>query len=305
MITSHCCSTMRGAGYDAFLLFKSEDMYWLTGLDTDGFYVLHAMLVTADGKVDYLGRQADYNNVFYSSILEGCRVFDELAGSSRGQAIKTLLQDHGLAGGRIGIQYNTMGHRADLYVDVVAALEGWCSFSDASPTIDRLRLVKSPAEIEMMRKSANIVQLMTETAIAETRAGVFEGKIFGALAQTIYENDGDPCALRYPIGCGPASKLGRYTSGRHHVADTDQFMFEIGCGYRHYHTAIYFHVLVGDAPRQRLCGRRKVSERVRTTVRRQVACPRCLAAVERTCPPSGSTRKRAAWPERPRLHPYA
>lgn len=240
------------AGYDAILLFKSEDMYWLTGLDTDGFYVFHCMLVTADGRVAYLGRQADYNNVKYSSIIEDCRIFDELAGSSRGLEIRALLTEYGLAGGRIGIQYNTMGHRADLYVELVGVLDGWCRYGDASPTIDKLRLVKSEAEIEMMRRSAHITHLMTEAAIAETRAGVFEGTIMGKLAQTIYENDGDPCALRYPIGCGAASKLGRYTSGRHHVAETDQFMFEIGCGYRHYHTAIYFHVLVGDVPKDRL-----------------------------------------------------
>ncbi|NGN45139.1 aminopeptidase P family protein [Mesorhizobium sp. CGMCC 1.15528] len=254
---------IRKSRYDAVLLFKSEDMYWLTGLDTDGYYVFHTMLVTADGGVTYLGRQADYNNVLYSSIIGDHRTFDELAGSSRGAAIKTLLSDRGLAGKRVGIQYNTMGHRADLYVEIVSSLTDFCTFDDASAMIDRWRLVKSEAEIEKMRQSANIVHLMTDAAIRETRAGVFEGKIFSALAQAIYENDGDPCALRYPIGCGPASKLGRYTSGRNYVADTDQFMFEIGCGYRHYHTAVYFHVLTGDVPKQRLSDLLKKVEEAR------------------------------------------
>ena len=239
-------------GYDAILLFKSEDMFWLTGLESDGYYVFHCMLVTADGKFAYLGRQADFNNVTYSSIIEDCRIFDEVAGASRGQAIKGLLKDYGLAGKNIGIQYNTMGHRADLFVEITEALGGWCRYSDASELIESLRLVKSEAEIEIMRGCADIVHKMKDTAIAETKAGAYEGRIFARLAQTIHENDGDPCALRYPIGCGAASKLSRYTAGRNYVAQTDQFMFEIGCGYRNYHTAIYFHVLVGDVPKARL-----------------------------------------------------
>lgn len=35
-------------GLDGLLLFKIEAMYWLSGLDTDGFCVFHAMFLGAD-----------------------------------------------------------------------------------------------------------------------------------------------------------------------------------------------------------------------------------------------------------------
>lgn len=245
-------SRLKALGYDAILIFRSEDMYWLSGLDTDGFYVFNCLLLTADGRFAYLGRQADYNNVAYSSIIDDARVVDEISGGNRSLAIRSLLGEYGLAGGNLAVQYDAMGHRADLYVELAAALSGFCRFSDASRLVPDLRLVKSPAEIAMMRRSGAIVAKMVEVAVEDTRAGAFEGTIFGKLAAAIYENDGDPCALRYPIGCGPASKLSRYTTGRSTVAATDQFMYEMGCGYRHYHTVVYFHVLVGDVPRARL-----------------------------------------------------
>ena len=65
------------------------------------------------------------------------------------------------------------------------------------------------------------------------------------MLQTIYENDGDPPALRNPMGSGDSAPLGRYVTGRRVVAQNDQFKFELGCGYRHYHTANLFYVLTG------------------------------------------------------------
>ena len=90
-----------------------------------------------------------------------------------------------------------------------------------------------------------ITDKLCKVAIDETASGVFEGAVFARVMQTIYENDGDPPALRNPMGCGDAAPLGRYVTGRKHVTDNDQFKFELGCGYRHYHTANLFNVVTG------------------------------------------------------------
>ena len=34
---------------DGLLLFKIEDMYWLCGLDTDGFCIFHNMFIGVNG----------------------------------------------------------------------------------------------------------------------------------------------------------------------------------------------------------------------------------------------------------------
>ena len=87
-------------GLDGLLLFKIEDMYWLTGLDTDGYYVFNAMYVGADGRIEYLTRRVDYANALYSSIVENYRFWEERADTPRGAAIKAMLADLGLQIGR-------------------------------------------------------------------------------------------------------------------------------------------------------------------------------------------------------------
>ena len=230
---------------DGLLLFRIEDMYWLTGLDNDGFYVFHCLFVGTEGALTYIARRVDRGNVFYSSLIEDYREWLDDLDTPRSKTIKDMLSSHGMAGKRIGLQRDSMGITAELYVELSATLDGWCELVPCSELVSDLRMVKSEAELAYLRKSGEITDKLCAVAIEETHSGVFEGKVFGRLLQTIYENDGDPPALRNPMGCGEAAPLGRYVTGRKTVTKNDQFKFELGCGYRHYHTANLFFVLTG------------------------------------------------------------
>lgn len=234
-------------GLDALLLFKIEDMYWLTGLDTDGFYVFHCMYVGADGHIEYLTRRVDHANALYSSLIANYRFWPERADTPRSELIVQMLQDLGMQGRRVGIQLATMGMRADLYVELMGKLEGFCTLADASDTVGILRRIKSPTEIAYMRKAAEICTKMKSAALHLTRPDAFEGDILAELNAIIYRNDGDPSALRFPVGCGSASYNARYSTGRNYVSENDHVMYEIGCAYRHYHAATYFIALTGPS----------------------------------------------------------
>ena len=49
----------RDAGLDGLLLFKIEEMYWLTGYDCDGFVIFTSMFVGLDGELTLLARAAE------------------------------------------------------------------------------------------------------------------------------------------------------------------------------------------------------------------------------------------------------
>src|SRR3954451_13266690 len=89
---------------DGLLLFKIEDMCWMCGLDTDGFYIFHALFLGADGKLTHVSRNSDLANLEYSSICDDIRVCPDGTNQSRSAAIKYMLRGHGLRGRRIGIQ---------------------------------------------------------------------------------------------------------------------------------------------------------------------------------------------------------
>ena len=66
---------LSGRGLDGLLLFKIEDMYWLCGLDTDGFYIFHNMFIGTGGELTHVIRKADLASVHLTSICEDVRVW--------------------------------------------------------------------------------------------------------------------------------------------------------------------------------------------------------------------------------------
>ena len=76
------------AGLDGLLLFKSEDMYWLCGLDTDGFVIFNNMFIGVDGQLTHVVRAADLANVGYSSICDDVRISPDNADTPRSKAVR-------------------------------------------------------------------------------------------------------------------------------------------------------------------------------------------------------------------------
>lgn len=60
---------------------------------------------------------------------------------------------------------------------------------DLSPTLDALRLIKSPREIELMRYTGKLTGLAVKAAIEATRPGMFEYQL-GAIADGLYRDGG-------------------------------------------------------------------------------------------------------------------
>ncbi|MFP6743338.1 MAG: aminopeptidase P family N-terminal domain-containing protein, partial [Alphaproteobacteria bacterium] len=233
------------AGIDGLLIFKIEDMYWLTGYDSLGFVIFDNMFIGVDGALTHVSRSADLANIKYSSICDDVRVTPDDADIPRSKAVKDMLESHGMAGKRIGIQLDTMGLTPRLYNEMRAALYGWCQLTDAPDMIRELRLVKSPRELDYLRKAGAIMDQVTDVAINATRPGAFEGDIYGAIYNTLFKLGADLPASAPPLGAGDAALNVRYTTGRHNVATNDQITYVLAVAYRHYHTAIMYVVLTG------------------------------------------------------------
>ncbi|KHL04631.1 aminopeptidase P family N-terminal domain-containing protein, partial [Sinomonas humi] len=92
---------------DGILLFKIEDMYWLCGLDTDGFCIFHAMFLNRDGRLTHISRVVDLANIRYSSICEDIRIWRDDEDEPVTRVIKETLASHRMAGKRVGIQLDT------------------------------------------------------------------------------------------------------------------------------------------------------------------------------------------------------
>ena len=236
---------MAAAGLDALLIFRQESMYWLTGYDTFGYVHFQALVLTADGRLALLTRSADRLQARFTSRIEDVRIWRDAGDAAPERDLKALLADLGLAGRRIGVEWDAYGLTAAKGRRLADALDGFAPLADASMLVTELRAVKSPAEIACHREAARLADAALDAAVAATGPGAFEGDILAELQGAIYRGGGDDPANEQIIGSGPGALMCRYFSGRRHLADDDLLTLEFAAAWRHYHAALMRTIVVG------------------------------------------------------------
>lgn len=233
---------------DALLVFAQETSYWLTGYDTFGYCFFQCLVVTADGRHVLLTRSADLRQARATSLIADIRLWvDRGDPAAPVMQLKDLLFEMGLLGGRLGVEYDTHGLTAGNGRLLDDTLETFASLVDASDLVPSLRVVKSPAEIAIIRDAARMADAAYGAALAEIRPGADEGAILAALQGTIYAMGGDDPANPVIIGSGADALLCRAKSGRRRLGATDQITLEFAGVAHHYHAALMRTVCVGAA----------------------------------------------------------
>ncbi len=235
---------------DAILLFAQESMYWLTGYDTFGFCFFQSLVVKADGSMVLLTRSADLRQAKHTSIVDNVVLWTDRDNANPALDLRNLLNDLGLLGCRIGVEYDTHGLTAYNGRRLDEQLATFGQIVDASGIVSRLRLFKSPAEIAKVEKAAELADAAFDAALPLIKAGGDEGDILAAMQGTIFAGGGDYPANEFIIGSGPDALLCRYKAGRRKLTKNDQLTLEWAGVFHHYHAAMMRTVLTGKASKR-------------------------------------------------------
>jgi Xaa-Pro dipeptidase len=188
---------------DALLVFAQESHYYLTGFDTSGFVFFQCAVLTADETpITLLTRRPDLEQARRTSTIADVRLWYDAEGADPSRELLAILEEKRLKGARVGIELRTFGLTADKYALVRRRLESWCELVDGSHVVRGLRLVKSPAEIAYVRRSAELADQSLEAMLAATKPGAFEGDIAAAGAVPILAGGGDPPPSGPVLGSG-------------------------------------------------------------------------------------------------------
>ena len=243
---------MAEAQLDGLILFRQESMFYLTGYDTSGYSMFQAMYLGLEDGLTLLTRTADRIQSRETSIVDDIRIWIDQEDASPGMELRRILEEHGCANRRIGIEYHAYGLTGQRALMVNDALDGLCEIVDASDLIRLVRLVKSQLELDYVRRSGRICDAILETSIAHTRPGNTVKSVYGAMMNTLLCEGGDPTASRWPMGAGESAVFCRYHTGDEVISEQDQIVFEPAAAYRHYHTCMMYNILTGNVdPRHR------------------------------------------------------
>lgn len=171
---------MERRGIDALLVTDPANMYYLTGYDAWSFYVPQAVIVPlTEEEPIWVGRGMDAPSAVITTSIPRDRILgypDELVESTTGhpmQYVARVLADHGHARSRIGVEMDAYYFSAR-FLEVLRQSLPEATFPDAYLLVAWLRTVKSPAEIEVMRQAARIVERVMRVGVDSVNAGTRE-----------------------------------------------------------------------------------------------------------------------------------
>ena len=228
-------AAMEREALDGILLFRQESMYYLTGYDTFGYVFFQCLYLGADGRMMLLTRAPDRLQALHTSVIDDIRIWVDAPDANPSLELREILRAFGCNGKRIGVEWEAYGLTARNGRRLAAALDGFCELADASELVSRLRLIKSPAELEHVRVAARLADDAFEQAVQLSGPGAFEGDILAAMQAAVIRGDGDDPANEFVIGSGPDALLCRYKSGRRVLENGDQLTLEFAGVFRHYH----------------------------------------------------------------------
>ena len=168
---------MAAKGVDLLIVSDPSNMHWLTGYDGWSFYVHQAVIVPPDGEPVWYGRGQDANGARRTSYLgEGNIVpyADHYVQSTERHPMDYLAEV--LAGRRwdrltIGVELDNYWFSAAAYLSLQKHLPN-ARFADATALVNWQRAIKSPAEIDYMRKAARIVEAMHRRILDKIEVGM-------------------------------------------------------------------------------------------------------------------------------------
>ena len=236
---------MAAIGLDTLLLSAPENIFYLTGLDHWGYFAPHILIVPSDAEMILVARAMERTTVerhIRNAHFEA-HPDSETAASRAASALK----DCGLARGRIGVETWSSGLSAGAAETLKTACPA-VRWTDASGMADRLRMVKSAAEQQIMREAARVSDAAARAAIEAARAGRSEREAAAECCRAMIASGGT-----YP-GFGPfirsTARLGEEhtTWSDYRLKTGDSLFIELsGCVAR-YHAPLGRLVHVGRVP---------------------------------------------------------
>jgi len=103
-----------------------------------------------------------------------------------------------------------------------------CAFRDVVPFIDALRVIKTPAEIEILRRNGRISAEAVKQAMLTSRPGVFEYEVEASAMQVILKNGARGAAYPPIVGSGPNTCILHYEKNSRRVEEGDLILMDFG-----------------------------------------------------------------------------
>ncbi|MGH6860774.1 MAG: ectoine hydrolase DoeA [Phyllobacterium sp.] len=247
-------AAMQKRGIDLLICSDPSNMAWLTGYDGWSFYVHQAVIVPPEGEPVWYGRGQDANGAKRTAYLSHDNIVgypDHYVQSTERHPMDLLskiIAERGWDKLSIGVEMDNYWFSAAAFAALQNHLPN-ARFSDATALVNWQRAVKSPTEIDYMRKAARIVELMHQRIVDKIEPGMRKcdlvAEIYDAGIRGTKDFGGDYPAIVPLLPSGVDASAPHLTWDDKPMKTGEGTFFEIAGCYNRYHVPLSRTVFLG------------------------------------------------------------
>ncbi|WP_404294932.1 M24 family metallopeptidase (plasmid) [Microvirga sp. RSM25] len=230
-----CRQAMSERGIDYLVLNSPENIYYLSGFITRGYYVFQALVVTHTSEPILVVRRYEQANVERLSYYRNAAIWQDT--DVPAEVLARTLADLGAAGRTVGVDANSVFFPVSAYETLRAALPG-SSFLNGSAVLEKSRAIKSPQEIAYIRRAAEALSAGFRAAHEAARPGRTENDVAAAFHHAAISAGSEYMGGPPYIAAGPRTALPHATWAGRRIERGDLVFIEGSGNWKRYSAAM-------------------------------------------------------------------
>jgi Xaa-Pro dipeptidase len=228
---------------DACLIAAPENIYYLTGLDHQGYFACHMLVVPRADEACLIAREMERPTV--EAQVAGTAFVGYSDSADPATVTCDVLVERGLARGRLGLEMDTLFLPPRIANAMITRLSS-AHWLDATGIVDELRLIKSARELSYTRQAAAVTDAMLQAARAAAAPGATERHVAAEVHRAMIEAGGEYPGFAPFIRSTPRLDQEHVTWSDRTLAPGDLLFVELAGCVRRYHAPAGRLVFLGE-----------------------------------------------------------
>lgn len=201
---------MEERGLDTLVVHGAPNIYYLCGHHTMNLWDYQCLVLPREGAPVLVLWQFERGRFEASGVDAEVDLYPSHADPV--EHTRLALERRGLLGGTIGLEARSRYLVPAVRERLVAALAP-ARTEDASPLVDLVRLVKSGAEVALMRRAGRVTDDAVRAGYAAIREGATDSDVAAAVAAELIRRDSLPFAVHPIVSAGYRAGMPHNTNG--------------------------------------------------------------------------------------------
>ena len=247
--------SMTKKGIDILIITDPSNMNYLTGYDGWSFYVPQVVIISLDSEDPvWIGRKQDANGAKITTFLNDENIlgypekFIQSPPIHPFDFVTKFLENRNWSNKNIGVEMDSYYYTAESHYRLTSHCPN-AKFINAHLLVNWIRLVKSNAEIDYMKKASTLVQLGMQRAYDSIKPNIRQNEVTGNIQQSLISgNDkmgGEYSGLTIILASGSAASAAHLTPSDKKFSKNEGTIIELGGVKNRYHCPMARTVYIG------------------------------------------------------------